>query len=1516
MGSPLDWLNQHIAQPAENALGNAGNAAKNYVLGGIHNIPNAINTAGDASNRILNTVIGNPLQTAGRAALNTLFAPTVAGTGDEVNGKLPQIPSNTRAYNQQAIQNFNLNGRTDALSRAGNFAGQAAPFFVPGAQGLAVGSQLGSQLGNNASNNQLFSKDSLQDVGQAGVNLIPSLPTGRLTQTLSPALRWGANAAIAGTENVVRGQGSSLIETGRPDTDINSNLNQFATGAALHSAFHPVETATGVADTVGKTAHAVRNAQDFGALRDATHTFNAPLPTVDVPHEVNGIPVKINGEQTVTQMTHPNIETKEVPFSMAEDIIRRRQDPRDPIVSGLGAKDAGTVPISFDKTNGSIVSWGDDNTPVSLINKIHQSALGGAAMRPNGYVGNGENVPRAEDSVKDISQDPQAAALAANHSNVPLTTELPSNTGTGSNVKERQFITRGKVSPDVSPEAQSQLEGEYTQKANKELVANAQQRITTNPTQAHDFALSNNNDEATATAIELARHYNTTGQHDLEAQVINEKAKQLTEAGRTIQAAKLMKTLSPEGQASLAARSIQQYNETAGGLFGNKKVPELTGEQVKDITTKAKAIEQLPEGDAKGLAQQKLWEHIADLTPSSWSDRVLGLRRAGLLTSPATYAKVVASHAAFSAGERASNFLAGKVIDPAISLFSKQRGTTGTLQDYGSGLVQGGKESANRLVTGYDPNATFDSIKNRRTTYGNGVVGKAAQGYVDAVGRSHTVLPGAFHEAALQNSLRDQGLTEAINKGLKGADRQAYADQFVKNPPQSAIDAAHKDADYETFNNRTALGDAISKVQQVPGIGPVAKFLVPFTRVPSAITAAVTDYSPVGAAKGIWDAVHSPEGFTPSVQRDLSKEIGRSIVGTAAIAFGAALAQKGLVHTKPKDAKEADLWKAQGIQNNSITINGVNHTLGSFGPAGTDLAVGAYFANGLKDTKKTPGSVLGAAAQGAEGLAATQLDQPYLQGAATITDAIKNPTTRGQSALNAAAGSFVPSFSSDLANATDTSKRIQTGAMDAVKYRIPGARETLPQSVDVLGNPISNGSNSVIGKVFDPTATTNLATDSVTKELGRLHDANLDATPSAVGKTITAFGVSQDLTPQQTSDYQKIVGSHINQGISDLIKTPEYQGLDDSAKQAAIQKLDTLIRQRDSINYSATNNLPQTDLTPGNNSDRQAKQDLKVQAANAYQDGNGAQYYKLLSQLPHAQQVTVANEIKQAFGDQVSGKPLSPTEQVVNSLKPAASTVLGTQVGAANNLNNINGFINRQQFELKGPDPQPIYQLPIAKLGQNSDPSQPSVQAVLAVKALLPGEKSDYTDAIKSQPWYKQYVQASQAWYTRNPSSPDYVNPAGPSPEMSPELQAYANQIAAVKAAGGSTAAYYKTPQGQQLSQYYNSLDQYQNTKLGLVGLPAAYVPSTQYPGELAAVGSAAGGGSGGSSSSVSSAHRNARKVLASMSKPKGGGHGKIRAPKAKLAKSTSHGRITLPKTTPGTFSGIGKVRKPATRSA
>ena len=397
------------------------------------------------------------------------------------------------------------------------------------------------------------------------------------------------------------------------------------------------------------------------------------------------------------------------------------------------------------------------------------------------------------------------------------------------------------------------------------------------------------------------------------------------------------------------------------------------------------------------------------------------------------------------------------------------------------------------------------------------------------------------------------------------------------------------------------------------------------------------------------------------------------------------------------------------------------------------------------------------------------------------------------------------------------------------------------------------------------------ADSPVLQELNRLHQGGLSAMPAPLGKTISALGVLQSLTGQQQSDLQGIRGQEYVSQINSLMQSPEYQKLTDADKAEAIKKVQTIVDTQTNIKYAASNDLQQTDQGGIELNHTQQDAQYKLQAANAYQHSDGAAYHALISKLPPAQQVTVADEIRAAFGDTVYGKQDSAAAQVIKSMQPPVAGLDAGQVGAVNYVNNPSSFQNRRLFEQSNPDRDPIYDLP----------DEQARQVLLARSQSVDGQSTPLAKYIKDAPWYKSYAVQESAYFDAHPQ-PAQVG-AIQNPLMSPTQKAAAAQLDQLTTPSDKSA-FYNTPAGQDLQNFYKSLSQVNAQKLERMGATAGQVAVAQQASAfqsqditkaIAAIangtaGTAAAFKSGSSSRRISAGAKRAGASLGQVSKPRG----------------------------------------------
>lgn len=1152
-------------------------------LSGVGNsIANGVSNTYHAAVQNIGPYVSRVPQALSSAAHDTLnFGETIAAPAEGLINTVREIPALGYGALGAITPGHTFQGNVQQFNKVV----PTASFAERGVQGLNQ-----SGIGYAPVNNFAVKAGEL-----AGSMVLPAPGIGKvaaLERLASPALKLAGYTALRSAEGAAYGGANGLAQNGSLQDAKQGAEFGALTGGLGNLALSPKlslaatrELSGSLDKAAGQVGASVRNLSQSSRLSQAANLFNKDATTAQLVRDANGKFITPQGIE---------LPTRTITTTQFENLVRKGQLSEKNMVyepfKNLQGQDK--VTVHFDPYTGKPLAA--DGNPA--FSSYLADAAKNHPLTRNGYEAYAKNLESRRASANPVlstqelqrgldnpatqfRSNPQGAALFANHPDVPLTKELPPNTGTGSGLKERSFVGTARESLKTDPEVKTLLSGDYQTQTHQATQTAAANLIASDPQAALEAASKGDSAVAIDTALQLsikaqeqARALESSGDtagaqaaRQQAADLLNKTAENATNHGQAIE---ILKTYAktPEGQALALATDINKYNADHPG----KAIPKLGGEEAAAIIDKQRQIDALPETKpseviAKNLAQQKLWEQMADRVPRhGFLDKVLAVRRAGLLTGPKTVLKVGISHVIHPVSESISHAV-GTALDTIIQPFSGFRGTVNT---FGKGGVEGFKEGSQTakaiLTKGYDPEATYESIKARRINWGNSPVGKALQAYTEGVGRVHAALPEAGKQAAYQSSLYNLAATEAKNQGLHGDVAQSFITDFVKNPSKEAVSVAQEEAKHMVFQNRTQAGEALSKTQQGTGVGSkVSQFLAPMTQVPSAIGTEVANYSPAGAVKTIVEALSSSKktGWTPQVQRNFVQGIGRSITGTALLYLGTKMAQAGIITTAyPSDQKTRDEWALEGKTANSILLGGKWRLLGSLGPAGSALILGAYWQKGMDGNKKTPGNLANAAIQTGVGGLASQADQPYVTGISSAANAIVDPERSALSFAKQAAGSFVPTLVSTTATATDPNAgRVQSGVLQAVQAKLPGLREQLPPTTTVFGTqPQRTGSPFV--NAIDPFYSSNDTSSPLTNQLDVLAKSGNDATPTAIQKSITHLGYQLPLTPAVQTQLQQQSGQAIARVYQNYLSDPSFTSADPATQKAILDKAASTIR--------------------------------------------------------------------------------------------------------------------------------------------------------------------------------------------------------------------------------------------------------------------------------------------------------------------------------------------------------------------
>ena len=708
--------------------------------------------------------------------------------------------------------------------------------------------------------------------------------------------------------------------------------------------------------------------------------------------------------------------------------------------------------------------------------------------------------------------------------------------------KERKFITSVK---EALPNIGNKVAGQYIPRSTDELAIKAKNFILDNPIEAERRALQESGEDAVAIASELIKKYGDDAAkavdpaqanlfYDKAAEIANTLAPKLTEQGRAIQAASILGRLTPEGQLRFAARQIQKYNE----VNPLKKIPELSGDQAKEIINEMKAIGEMADGLDKAKRFQKLQDYVKTLVPTPLMKKITAVWKAGLLTGIKTSGLNLFSNISHSATEIIKDVPAA-IVDSVASLFTGQRTKTATLNGYGKGSVDGFKKGLEYFKTGFDERNIATKLDYNQVNFGKGPLAKVFQTYTDTVFRALGSSDQPFYYGALARSLGDQALAQAKNAKLSGKAAKEFAEQLIQNPTEKMLRYAVADATTAVFQNETYLGKAAKALQNIPVVGEI---LIPFGRTPSAVATQILKYTPAGPVAEIVSQIAKGQ-FD---QRLFSEAVGRGLTGTGVLYLGTKLAEKGLIALdRPKTEREQKLWELEGRKANSIKIGDTWRSPIVFGPAGNLLLIGGHFQRALQES----GSPSEALSMAAFGSLKSFTEQTFLTGINSAAQALSDPERFGTNYLSNLVSSVVPTLVSDVARATDPLERRAESIGQRVESRIPGLRQGLEPQVDVLGQERKTPGNP-LEILLDPTRPQKDISTPITRELRRLTDAGFEVSPTLVGDK-KGF---KALTPEENTELWKRTGEILNGKLEGLFAREEYRNASDEARGKIVEK--------------------------------------------------------------------------------------------------------------------------------------------------------------------------------------------------------------------------------------------------------------------------------------------------------------------------------------------------------------------------
>ena len=661
--------------------------------------------------------------------------------------------------------------------------------------------------------------------------------------------------------------------------------------------------------------------------------------------------------------------------------------------------------------------------------------------------------------------------------------------------------------------------------------------------------------------------------------ILTDYATLSTQSAQAMQAQRMLKKLSPEGQLYGIQRSVENLRGELAERYGDK-APDLNiDEALVDQFLQAQ------DQAGRDAAMEKIYRDIARQVPATWMDKWNAWRYLAMLGNPRTHVRNIVGNAAFVPVRMVKNAI-GTALESGVDYLSPNG-----IQRTKAALNPASAEDR-ALVQ-----AAFADLANvQEQLLGGGKYSESAMGKIDRYRTIFRTLPlEAVRKAnSAAMDVEDTWFSRPAYAGAlagylkaNGITAQALSDGAVD---ASAMDAARayavREAQRATYRDSNAFSDFVSGLRY-RGKNPVGQAanvvmegVLPFRKTPANILMRGVEYSPAGLAKGLsYDLakVHSGE-MTAAQAID---NISAGLTGTGLLALGAWLASIGLVSGGGSGDDEQDVMSdLTGGQDYALTVGDRNFTLDWLAPEALPFFVGVELWNAMTD-RGADGVQFKDALSAMERITDPMLEMSMLQG---LQDAIDNVRyadggTLPKVVANAAVSYLsqgVPTLFGQLERTSEY--RRDTTFVDRASWmpndmqytlgrvmnKLPGEFQQIPY-VDAWGRQKSTGNPAErsFNNFLNPAYTSRENETEADKEIQRLLRAGQSGvvpkrTPQSVEVTYKenpkdAENQKRYLNAEEYVSYATVKGQTSYELAMDMINSDEYRSMTDEQKAEALK---------------------------------------------------------------------------------------------------------------------------------------------------------------------------------------------------------------------------------------------------------------------------------------------------------------------------------------------------------------------------
>lgn len=650
-----------------------------------------------------------------------------------------------------------------------------------------------------------------------------------------------------------------------------------------------------------------------------------------------------------------------------------------------------------------------------------------------------------------------------------------------------------------------------------------------------------------------------------------------TNAGQTVQAARLMKSLTPEGRIFTVQKMVSNLEAQINQRRAANKQIEIN---VPDALLQT--YQNAATADAQEAALQNIYQNVADQIPTSLGEAAQQWRYFSMLANPSTHAKNIMGNVSGAVAKIGKDNLAALM--ETVFIGNKEGRTKAFLNPLNKAdqnLLNLGWADYDNAVdlyedsTGKYSNASGDINDKRRYWKINDPQNALTRG-----------IDKALNIAEKANNLNSKALEVEDMWFSKPMYSVALAGYMKANGLTEITDAARTYAMTEakrgTYNDLNAVSKWATSLGKGSKLGRfLSSTVYPFKKVPANVMVRTVEYSPLGYLKGAWDLIQMQKGNPDITAAKAIDDFAAATTGTALLGVGAMLAKQGILRaTGVGDDKEKEQQKnAFGAKDFSILVGDTYIPIDSLTLAGTGLLTGAQIWEAAQNARNGDEPIsFEDFLDSLSKITDPVFEQSMLSGMDSILTTIQNSddagtgellTKMGVQIIGNYVGQYVPTIVGRVAASLDKNQRstylepdgawspVQS-AVQGVQKKIPGLRENMAVTYGNWGVPVegngANGFGEAAFKAVTPVYPSKQKTDAVEEEIARLHDVNAEYSNfyTKPPKSIAVDGENIKLTSEEYAKYTETRGQTDYNLRKNMLDSDIYKGLPDNVKSKAM----------------------------------------------------------------------------------------------------------------------------------------------------------------------------------------------------------------------------------------------------------------------------------------------------------------------------------------------------------------------------